>query len=88
VGFQSGSAFAMVRDIADGYLLVTERTFRQMNRADLDQMTFELERHVRELRGEHCAPDDVAGNQQRNRKIQRVNSATVMLRATRQRMKL
>jgi len=87
VGFQSGSAFAMVRDIAEGYLLVTERTFRQLNRSDLDQLHFELERHLRELRGEHKAADDVPGLQQRNRKIQRVNSAAAMLRVVRMRLK-
>jgi hypothetical protein len=78
----------MVRDIADGYLLVTERTFRTLAPGDLEKLGFELDRHLRELRGDHSSSkDDVVGLQQRNRKIQRVNSAAAMLRAVRLRQR-
>jgi ferritin-like metal-binding protein YciE len=78
----------MVRDIAEGYVLVTERTFRMLSRADLDQLSHELERHLRELRGDQPKLDDVVALQLRNRKIQRVTSAATMLRGFRTRLKI
>jgi hypothetical protein len=78
----------MARDIAEGYLLVTERTFKPLGRPDLDQLTFELERHLRELRGDQAPLDDVQAIQARNRKIQRMNTAMMVLRSYRAKAKL
>jgi len=77
----------MARDIAGGFTTVTERTFKNMVRSDLDQLTFEMDRHLRELRGEIPVQDDVAAIQQRNRRLQRLNSALVVLRNFRQKSK-
>jgi hypothetical protein len=78
----------MARDVAEGYLLVTERTFKTMTRADLEQLTFEIDRHLRELRGDQPSLDDQAAIQQRQRRMQRLNSAILMIRSYRQRQKL
>jgi hypothetical protein len=78
----------MARDVAEGYLLVTERTFKTMTRADLEQLTFEIDRHLRELRGDQPSLDDQAAIQQRQRRMQRLNSALLMIRSYRQRQKL
>ncbi|MEA2694163.1 MAG: hypothetical protein QOJ16_3550 [Acidobacteriota bacterium] len=85
--FSGGSAYAMARDIAEGYTTVNERTFKNMVRSDLDQLTFEMDRHLRELRGEIPAQDDTPALQQRNRRIQRLNTAMVVLRSYRQKRK-
>jgi len=77
----------MARDIADGYSTVTERTFKMMIRSELDQLTFEMDRHLRELRGEVPPQDDTAALQARNRRIQRLNTAMVVLRSYRQKQK-
>ncbi|HEV7519352.1 MAG TPA: hypothetical protein VGR07_23935 [Thermoanaerobaculia bacterium] len=77
----------MARDIAEGYSTVNERTFKNMVRSDLDQLTFEMDRHLRELRGEIPAQDDTPALQQRNRRIQRLNTAIVVLRSYRQKRK-
>jgi hypothetical protein len=87
MGFPGGSAYAMVRDVAEGYLLVTERTFKTMTRAELDQLTFEIDRHLRELRGDQPALDDLAAIQLRQRRMQRLNSALAMVRGFRQKQK-
>lgn len=79
--FPGGSAFAMARDISDGYVLVTERTFLRFAAGELDQLSFELDRLLRDLRGDQPPLDDIPALQLRNRKIQRVNQATVMLKA-------
>jgi hypothetical protein len=77
----------MTRDIAGGYTLVTERTFRAFSAADVEKLAFEMDRHMRELRGEQPALDDTAAIQQRARRIQRLNQALVVLRGSRQRPK-
>jgi hypothetical protein len=83
MAFPGGSAYAMARDIAGGFTAVSERTFRTMTNPDMDQLGFEIDRHLRELRGE-APPDDIPGIQQRNRRIQRLSSALVVLRGYRQ----
>jgi hypothetical protein len=88
MGFPGGSAYAMARDVAEGYLLVTERTFKTMTRADLDQLTFEFDRYLRELRGDQPALDDLPAVQLRQRKMQRLNSALQMVRGYRIRHKM
>jgi hypothetical protein len=74
--------------VAEGYLLVTERTFKNLTRPDLDQLAFEIDRHLRELRGDQPSLDDLPGIQLRQRKMQRLNSTLMMLRGYRQRQKL
>jgi hypothetical protein len=87
MSFPGGSAWAMARDIAEGFVMVTERTFKSLTRSDLDQLAFELERHLRDLRGDQAPLDDIQAIQQRNRKIQRVNTATMVLRSYRAKAK-
>lgn len=85
MAFPGGSAYAMTRDVAEGYTLVTERTFRTLTPADLDKLVFEMDRYVRELRGDQPALDDIPAIQQRNRRIQRINQAMLVLRSFRTR---
>ncbi|HEV2852804.1 MAG TPA: hypothetical protein VHC97_08365 [Thermoanaerobaculia bacterium] len=87
MAFPGGSAYAMARDVGEGYLLVTERTFKTMSRSDLDQIVFEMDRYLRELRGDQPPLDDLPAVQQRQRKIQRVNSALSMVRSYRMKLK-
>ena len=84
MGFMGGSAWAMARDITEGFIMVTERTFLRMQRPEIDQLAFEMDRHLREIRGEQAPLDDVAALQQRNRRISRINNALMMLRAYQQ----
>lgn len=86
--FPGGSAYAMTRDVAEGYLLLTERNFKTLTRGDLDQLAFEMDRHLRELRGDQPSLDDLAAIQLRQRRMQRLNSALLMLRSYRQRQKV
>jgi len=79
-GFLGGSAFTMAKDVAEGYHLITERTFKTMSRGEVEQFSFELDRCLREIRGEQAPQDDPALIQARNRKIQRLNQALMILR--------
>jgi len=84
MGFMGGSAYAMARDITEGFILVTERTFKTMQRSEVDQLAFEMDRYLREIRGDQPALDDMAAIQQRNRRISRINQAMIMVRAYQQ----
>lgn len=77
----------MAKDIADGFLMVTERTYQRFEPAQLDQLAFELERAQRDIRGVLSATDDMATVQQRNRKLQRLTQAIAMLRGVQARTK-
>ncbi len=74
----------MARDIGDGYIAVTERTVARLGAAELDQLAFELDRRLRDLRGESPPLDDTLALQQRNRRIQRLAGALQVVRGTRQ----
>ncbi|HEV7506324.1 MAG TPA: hypothetical protein VGS07_15580 [Thermoanaerobaculia bacterium] len=78
----------MTRDVAEGYMLLTERSFKTLTRGDLDQLVFEIDRHLRELRGDQPGLDDLPAIQLRQRRMQRLNSALLMLRSYRQRQKV
>ena len=77
--FQSGSAFAMTRDVANGYQTVTTRTFRPLTPGELNQLTFEIDRHTRELRAEMPDPSDMNAVRTRNQKILRLVRVTRMI---------
>jgi hypothetical protein len=85
--FMGGSAYAMARDIAEGYCQATERTFRRMSTAEMNQLSHEMDRYMRELRGEATAGMESTALQARNRKLQRLNSAMVVLRNLRQQLR-
>ena len=50
--FLGGSAYAMAKDIAEGYVLVTERTYLRLLAPELDQLAFEMDRAMRDIRSE------------------------------------
>ena len=83
--FLGGSAFAMVQQMKEGYILVTERTFKMMSRADLDKLGFEIDKQLRGVRGDQAPLDDLEAIKTRNRRIQRLNSGLNILRGFRKR---
>ena len=86
--FMGGSAFSLARDIAEGYFSVTDRTFKSMTPAEMNQLGMEIDRYLRELRSEQNAKDETTVIQARNRKIQRMTSAMMVLRTFRQKNKV
>lgn len=84
-GFPGGSAWATAKDIAEGYLLVTERTFRRFDPGQLDKLAFEIERAQRDIRGDQPDAEDLEAVQLRNRKLMRLKGALTMLRSYQQR---
>jgi hypothetical protein len=79
--FTGGSAYNMVRDIADGFLLVSERTFRAYNLREITAFTLEAERLLRELRSDQPPLSDIEAVQKRQRRIQRLQQAMTIANA-------
>lgn len=86
--FTGGSAYAMARDIAGGYVAVSERTFVRFVRPDFDQLGFEIDRLLKELRAQQPEAEDTLAIQKRNRMIQRLNGCLTIMRAFRTRRKI
>jgi hypothetical protein len=82
-----GSAFGYARDIAEGFQSVTERSFKGLSRPEMDQLAFEIDRALRDIRAEQVAVDDLPTIQAKNRKIQRLNGALMMMRSYRAKTK-
>jgi hypothetical protein len=83
-----GSAFGYARDIAEGFQVVTERSFKGLSRPEMDQLAFEIDRALRDIRAEQVAVDDLPMIQAKNRRIQRLNGAMTMMRGYRQKAKV
>ena len=83
-----GSAFGYARDIAEGFQTVTERSFKGLSRPEMDQLAFEIDRALRDIRAEQVAVDDLPTIQAKNRKIQRLNGAMMMMRGYRAKAKV
>ena len=77
--FVSGSAWAMARDISNGHMLVTDRTLKNLTSAEIQQLSFELERLVRDLRGEKVDLEDIVALRDRNRKLSRLTRVAGMV---------
>ncbi len=88
MAFPGGSAYTMSHQISEGYILVTDRTWSRMNKQELDKLTFEFQKLLRELRANQPDGDDTMAIQKRNRKISRVNTSMSMLKSYRLRRKV
>lgn len=83
-----GSAFGYARDISEGFQVVTERSFKGITPPEMDQLAFEINRNLRDIRAEQVATDDLLMIQAKNRKLQRLNGALMMMRTYRQKTRI
>ncbi len=74
---------SMVKDIAEGYIIVSEHTFKKFQPPDIQSFLAELDKHTREIRGVMPAPDDLDALQRKNRKLQRLNQAQTIVHSFR-----
>lgn len=80
--YMGGSAPAMAGQIADGYTLITAVQLKRVTDPEMDQLRFELEKILRDLRAEAMPLDDIPALQVRNRKISRITGALQQIQAT------
>jgi hypothetical protein len=83
--FLGGSAYAMSRDIAEGYVLLSAALLKSFSASELMQLRQQLEKVQREIRADQPASDDVQAIQRRGRKISRISSALLVLDTLRKR---
>ncbi|HMF08226.1 MAG TPA: hypothetical protein VKJ00_03750 [Thermoanaerobaculia bacterium] len=83
--FLGGSAYTMVRDISEGYIIATELTFRKFQAGDFQQFGFEADKLLREIRGNVPPTGDVDGVQKRHRRMQRLQQALTIANGVRSR---
>lgn len=79
MAFLGGSAYAMARDVGEGFILLNTNLLRRMSAEELRQLRFEVERLLTGIRGDQPSLNDMMAIQTRNRKISRLNSAVFMI---------
>jgi 3-dehydroquinate dehydratase len=57
--FIGGSAMSMAKDIAEGYIIVSDHTFKKFQAADIQSFLAEVDKLTREIRGVMTPPDDM-----------------------------
>ncbi len=86
--FIGGSAYNMVRDIAEGYVLLSPVALKKFETGDFNQILLEIEKLSREVRGEAPPQDDTQEIQKKNRKLQRLQQAQVVIKSFRMKRKI
>jgi hypothetical protein len=82
--FQGGSAPAMAQQISDGYTLVSRLSLKPLSLEQMVKLEFELDKRLRDTRGQPMDLSDQPALQTRNRRISRLEGALRVLRHTMQ----
>ncbi len=77
----------MVRDIAEGYVLLAEPVLKKFSVAELEQLKTELEKNIREYRGNTPSQENQQEIQAHQRKLMRLTGALRMILARIQKMR-
>jgi len=85
--FVGGSAYNMVRDIAEGFILLSPVSLKKFESGDLGILLMELEKLSREVRGLNPPQEEVLEIQKKNRKLQRIAQAQMVVQSFRMKMK-
>ncbi len=83
--YMGGSAPAMANQIAEGYTLLTAVQLKRLTDPEMDLLLFELEKILRDARGEQVALEDIPALQVRNRKLSRIQNAIMQINMAAQR---
>jgi hypothetical protein len=75
----------MVRDIAEGFVIPSELTFKRFAPGDFPVFAQEADKLLRELRANQAPLTDVDATQKRQRSIQRVQQAMTIARSVQSR---
>jgi hypothetical protein len=79
MAFIGGSAYAMARDVGEGYILLNVNVLKRLKAEELKALRFEIDRLLMTLRGEQHSLEDMTGIQLKNRKLSRLNSAVALI---------
>jgi hypothetical protein len=73
--FVGGSAYNMVRDVADGFINVSERTFRKYGPREFAEFAQEVNRFLTEVRSNQPALNETEAIQKRQLRMRRLQQA-------------
>jgi hypothetical protein len=85
--YLGGAAYNMVRELADGFIIVTERTFKQYKPQELTDFQMEADKLLREVRANQPSATELEATQKRQRRMQRIQHAITIVNAVRSRSK-
>jgi hypothetical protein len=85
--FTGGSAYTMVRDIAEGYILLAEPLLKRFSVPELEQLKMEVEKTIRDYRGNMPGQDNPQEVQAHQRKLMRLTGALRMVLARIQKLR-
>ncbi len=77
--FVGGSAFSMATQISEGHILLNIHHLKRLTVNEINLVKQELEKILREVRGDQPPLDQIELLQKRNRKISRINQAMMIL---------
>jgi len=77
-----GSAPAMARQVCDGFTLLSQMLLKRLSLEQMTALEFELDKRLRETRGEAVDLQDQPALQKRNRRISRIEGAVRLVRHT------
>ena len=78
--YQGGSAPAMARQVCDGYTLLSPVLLKRLDLQQMKVLEFEIDKRLRETRGEIVDLEDQAALTTRNRRIARIDGGLRVLR--------
>jgi len=79
-------AWKTAADVSEGYITLSPPLLKKFPPGEMASLQTELERAARELRSQVLPADDSDGVQKRNRKLQRISQAALVLSSYRSRM--
>jgi hypothetical protein len=85
--FIGGSAYNMVRDIADGFINVSERTFRNYGPGDFATFSQEANRLLTEVRSNQPALAETEAKQKKQLRMRRLQQALTIAASVQQRQR-
>ena len=78
--YQGGSAPAMARQVCDGYALLSPVLLKRLDLQQMKVLEFEIDKRLRETRGEIVNLEDQVALTTRNRRISRIDGGLRVLR--------
>jgi len=79
MGFQGGSAWAMAKSLMDGYILASPVQFKRLTNDELRELKMEVEKLLRDIRGEIPDQENNIALQKRNQKILKLSQTLSVL---------
>ncbi|MCX7829890.1 MAG: hypothetical protein N2445_02360 [Acidobacteria bacterium] len=75
MAFMGGSSYAMATSLMEGYIIPSPTNMKRLTVEEMRELLFEIDKLLRELRGEIIDPNDFLAIKKRNQKIMKLQSA-------------